>query len=222
MKKNIIIIALIILSAVIYFVYPREYVISSFSTSLLDRDTAQKENIITAAEKINNITLKPGEIFSFNKIIGPRTSAGYDKAKTIVGGNIEDALGGGICQLSSTVYNAALSANLKIIERHPHNIIVHSVGPGLDATVSYGFYDLKFKNVYPFPVKINVKMNSNRLIISIVGAKGPSPLHNKINIIVETIPTYNENKIHTRTLREITFANGEKTRELISDDFYQK
>lgn len=219
MKKNIIfILILFAVAAVVYLLYPKEYEISSFSTSLADRDTAQKENITKASEKINNITLKPGEIFSFNTIVGSRTPANYGKAKTVVGSKIEDAFGGGVCQLSSTVYNAALSANLKIIERHPHNIVVRSVGPGLDATVSYGFYDLKFQNVYSFPIKINAKINNSRLIINIVGARRVVP--NKINIIVETIPTYNGGKIHTRTWRETASPADEKTRELISEDTY--
>ncbi len=103
-------------------------------------------NIETAARAINNYLLLPGEIFSFNDAVGPRTAArGYEPAPIIVGNIIVPGLGGGICQVSSTLYNAVLEAELEVVERYPHSLPVGYVPPGRDATVS-DYLDFKFCN----------------------------------------------------------------------------
>lgn len=227
MKKILLLILalMILLLGFIFYFLQKENEISSFSTSLSGRNYEEIKNIALAAEKLNNTEIKAGGVFSFNKQVGPRKPGNFLEAKTFGAGKIEPAAGGGVCQASSTVYNAALWAGLKITERHPHNIAVNSVGPGLDATVSYGFYDLKFKNTYDFPIRIIAKITGSRLIINIVGACFCLPLQRKINIFVEQIPTYDK-IIHTRTYREITTpggtndAGGAKSRELISEDRY--
>ncbi|MFH1453577.1 MAG: VanW family protein [Armatimonadota bacterium] len=221
MKKKLLLISFIILIMLLFYffyIFNKEYLISSYSTSLKERDPSQLNNIIYAASMINNIKIKPGKVFSFNSTVGERTDPYFRKAKAVVGNKIEDASGGGICQLSSTLYNAALLANLKITERHPHNIAVSSVPPGLDATVSYGFYDLKFKNPYPFPLKVTAKAKGERLIISIYGKK----IKDKTRIITEEVPDYNPGIKHVKVWREITDKSGKITKEFISDDIYSK
>ena len=104
------------------------------------------KNIIIAASAINNHILAPGEIFSFNRIVDPRTiEKGYKHAPIIVGGRVIPGIGGGICQVSSTLYNAILKAGLEVVERYPHSKPVYYVPPGRDATVS-DYLDFKFRN----------------------------------------------------------------------------
>lgn len=103
-------------------------------------------NIETAAAAINNYLLLPGEVFSFNRGVGPRTvERGYELAPIIVGNAVVPGLGGGICQVSSTLYNAVLAAKLEVVERYPHSLPVGYVPPGRDATVS-DYLDFQFRN----------------------------------------------------------------------------
>lgn len=103
-------------------------------------------NIIVAGEAINNTLLHPGQVFSFNKTVGPRTAErGYHYAPIIVGESVVLGLGGGICQTSSTLYNAVLESELEVVERYPHSKPVGYVPRGRDATVS-DHLDFKFRN----------------------------------------------------------------------------
>ncbi len=103
-------------------------------------------NIILATASLNNCLLLPGEIFSFNKANGPRTAErGYRHAPIIVGGAVVPGLGGGVCQVSTTLYNAVLSAGLEVVERYPHSQPVGYVPPGMDATVADSL-DFRFRN----------------------------------------------------------------------------
>lgn len=121
--------------------------ISSFSTSFTTSTANRINNIELATKAINGTLLMPGETFSFNEIVGERTRArGYKEAGVIVGDKIESGLGGGICQVSSTLYNAILHANIKADERRNHSLPLAYVGKGLDATVDWGNIDLKFTN----------------------------------------------------------------------------
>ena len=97
----------------------------------------------------------PGETFSFNKVVGKRTiEAGYKDAPIYQDGKVVDGLAGGICQISTTLYNAVLYANLEIVERRNHQFVPSYSDPGLDATVVYGAIDFKFKNNREYPIKI--------------------------------------------------------------------
>lgn len=103
-------------------------------------------NIQIAASSINNFLLAPGQIFSFHQAVWPITEEkGYSMAPIIVGGSVVPGRGGGICQVSSTLYNAVLKANLEVVERYPHSMPVYYVPPGRDATVS-DYLDFKFRN----------------------------------------------------------------------------
>ena len=142
-----------------------------FSTNITDKTPARLNNIQLAVNKLNGATIKPGETFSFNNYIGPRTSeAGYQEAIIFDGhGNKTKGYGGGICQISSTLYNAVLNAGLEVIERHEHSHEVPYIEAGKDATVSYGADDFKFKNNSRRTITINASTTDDVLAISIKG-----------------------------------------------------
>ena len=134
---------------------------------------ARSINLRTALSYLNGVVIMPGEVFSYNKIIGNPTSAkGYKPAATFKGGIVVNEVGGGICQTVSTLYNAALYANLPIIERHAHGLAVGYVKPSLDATMYYPVKDLKFKNNRKYPIKIVTYFSPNgNLTVKILGTR---------------------------------------------------
>jgi vancomycin resistance protein YoaR len=147
-------------------------VIGSYKTTISDKNKNRVRNIRLAARRINNYTIRPGQIFSFNEVVGKRTPGkGYRTAKIIVQGQSEAGIGGGICQLSTTLYNAAKRSNLQIIERHSHSKIVGYVPKGYDAAVDYGYLDLKFKNTKNYPIKIKARVYKGKVQISLIKAK---------------------------------------------------
>ncbi|MBR5156191.1 MAG: VanW family protein [Clostridia bacterium] len=142
--------------------------ISKAATTLLDKSENRLKNIRLAAKSINAYILKPGEIFSFNQIVGKRTEErGYLPAATIIEGEKKDDFGGGVCQLASTVYQAAENAGLEIIERHNHQKDVGYTAPGTDAAVNYGTLDMKFKNSTDSSLMIAVLVGENSVIAEI-------------------------------------------------------
>ncbi|MBQ4515486.1 MAG: VanW family protein, partial [Clostridia bacterium] len=142
--------------------------ISRAVTTLLDKSENRLKNIRLAAKSINAYVLKPGEVFSFNKIVGKRSAErGYLPAATIIDGEKKEDFGGGVCQLASTLYQAAESANLEIIERHNHQKDVGYTAPGTDAAVNYGTLDMKFKNSTDSQVMIAVLIGENSVIAEI-------------------------------------------------------
>jgi vancomycin resistance protein YoaR len=129
--------------------------ISSFSTSFAGSVANRVNNIQLAVKSINGLILMPGETFSFNQTVGERTAErGYKEAGVIVGDKLESGLGGGICQVSSTLYNAVLRTGLKSVERRNHTLPLGYVAKGLDATVDWGSIDYKFKNTFNYPIYI--------------------------------------------------------------------
>ena len=112
----------------------------------------------------------PGETFSYNKVVGERTiAAGYQEAPIYVSGKVVDGLGGGICQITTTLYNAVLYANLDIVERSNHQFVPSYAGPSRDATVVYGAIDFKFKNNRDYPIKIEASYAGGKLACKIIG-----------------------------------------------------
>ena len=137
------------------------YLISSFSTKYDASNRNRSTNLEIAAEKINGKVLMPGEIFSFNKVVGKRTvEDGYKDAKIYADGGVVDGLAGGICQISSTLYNTVLLANLEIVERRNHSYTTSYVAAGRDATVVYGAIDFQFKNSRSYPIKIEASVKN--------------------------------------------------------------
>ncbi len=139
-------------------------------TTYYSGTAARNNNVRLAAGRVNGYELMPGEEFSYDKTILPRTTAnGYLAAPVYVGNKVESGLGGGICQPSSTLYAAALYANLEILERHNHSMLVSYMPAGLDATISQGALDLRLRNNTPYPVKISSQASGGVLTFSIWG-----------------------------------------------------
>lgn len=128
------------------------------------------QNIRLATESINFTLLKPGEIFSFNRIVGPRTEKhGYKKAPVIVYEGHEMGYGGGVCQVASTLYNAVIGVKLKIVERHGHTKRVHYVPKNKDATVTYPYLDFRFQNNTGSPLIIRGESGGGVLVFWVMG-----------------------------------------------------
>lgn len=167
--------------------------IGSLSTQFSTSDQngrSRAVNIKLASSKIDGLILAPGDEFSFNKVVGPRTEkGGYMAAHTYNGGRVVDGVGGGICQVSSTLYNAVLQADLAVTERRNHYFTVGYVPKGQDATVSYGSQDFKFKNSSNWPVKIRTWMTpDNRIHFSLLGTiENPNRQVSYLGVIIETI-----------------------------------
>ncbi len=146
--------------------------LSTFSTRFDAGNTNRAKNLELSVSEIDGTVLLPGETFSFNGVVGPRTKAkGYLLAGAYSAGELVESYGGGVCQVSSTLYNAVLYANLEIVERYNHSSIVSYVDPGRDATVSYGVKDFKFKNSRDYAVKIKAQAKSGMITMEFWGIK---------------------------------------------------
>ena len=144
--------------------------IATFSTKLSGSSEGRLTNIRISCEKLNGTVVSNGDTFSFCETVGPSTSEeGYKEAPIIVNGEKVQGLGGGNCQISSTLYNAVLSVpNLTVIERHEHGKEVHYVPKGKDAAVSYGSVDFKFKNETGNDIKLYFSTDNKTLVSTIV------------------------------------------------------
>ena len=129
----------------------------------------RETNLKVASSRINGTVIQPEDTFSYSKTVLPRTSEnGYVKATVIQGGKYVQGMGGGICQVSSTLYAAMLNANLPATERYPHSIPVTYLPKGYDATISGNSKDLKFKNVFDYPVQILANCDAGVLTVTLV------------------------------------------------------
>ncbi|MGE5615046.1 MAG: VanW family protein [Bacillota bacterium] len=130
----------------------------------------RKHNMELAVQKINNLVLLPGQEFSFNEVVGPRDAEhGYLIAHVYSGGKVVDGIGGGICQVSTTIYNAVLKADLEVTERRNHSFTVAYVPLGQDATAFYGGTDFRFVNSTRWPIKMLAKVEANKISITLLG-----------------------------------------------------
>ena len=144
--------------------------LGTMTTSYASSNSNRANNVELSAKKINGYILNPGETFSYNTVVGKRTrAAGFKEAGAYAGGQVVQEVGGGICQTSSTLYCAALYANLQIVARDEHGFSVAYVPWGMDATVSWGGPEFKFKNNREFPVKIVTRCENRKLTIEIWG-----------------------------------------------------
>ena len=143
--------------------------LARYGSEMTNKKKNRLKNIRLAIEQVNGYVMESGETISFNELVGPTTpERGFAKATVYIDGEETEGYGGGVCQLSSTLYNAAMEAGLEIVERHPHKGgTVHYVPEGRDATVSYGGVDLKVKNTKPFPVKIYASMDKNGVYVAL-------------------------------------------------------
>ena len=144
--------------------------LGKFSTDYSSSSADRAYNIKLACEKINGYVLEPGEEFSYNEVVGPRTAdRGFRIANVYVGNTVQPGIGGGICQVSSTMYNAIIFADLEITERRNHTLPVSYVPMGRDATVSYGSTDFRFKNNTEHPIEIRAIAENGTNTVIIMG-----------------------------------------------------
>ncbi len=146
--------------------------LSTFTTRYDAGNTDRSTNLMIACEKLNGKVVLPGETLSYNQTLGPRTiAAGYKTGKVYSGGQVVDGIGGGICQISSTLYNAVLMANLEIVERKNHQFATSYLPAGRDATVAYGVIDFKFKNTRKYPIRLVASAKNGIATVSVYGIK---------------------------------------------------
>ncbi len=171
-------------------------------------------NLALVQSRLDGVTLRPGELFSFWRLVGrPDKAHGFEVASNFIGGKLGFAEGGGICQLTSALYNAALIAGLDILERHAHSIDAYGpsryVPLGRDATVVYGYKDLQFRNATAVPMTLRIRI---------------SPDHAKVAFYAPALPFadvrldiqgLSSDGLHTRTRRQ-----RDGPWELVSEDRY--
>ena len=148
----------------------KEEILSSFSTKIYNKESARQNNVSITCSNLNNTIVKNNTTFSFCSTLGPATSAkGYQEADIFdKDGNKKKGLGGGNCQVSTTLYNAVLKvSNLDVTERHEHSNKVPYISQGKDAAVAYGSYDFKFKNNTGFDIKITASSTKNNISITL-------------------------------------------------------
>lgn len=216
--------------------------LATYSTTFSTKNTNRSTNIRLATQKINGVVLMPGETFSYNQVVGKRTTAnGFKVAAVYSNGEVSEGVGGGICQVSSTLYNAVLFSNLEVTERRNHTFHTGYVPAGQDATVSWGAPDFKFKNNRNYPIRIVATVSGGKITTKIYGLKQADDYTVKISSsIVGSIPyktTYKTDSSlgagNTKVIQKgsnglksvtykILYQNGkEVSREVISRDTYQ-
>ena len=183
--------------------------LSSFSTKYDASNKNRSNNLKLAINKINGVVLMPGEEFSYNKVVGERSiAAGYKEAKVYSNGQVVDGLGGGICQISSTLYNAVVYANLDVTSRRNHHFVTSYVKAGLDATVVYGSTDFKFKNTRSYPIKIVGSVGGGVAKIDIYGIREETEYEVRLEpVVINTIP------FTTKTITDSSLPAGKKVVE---------
>jgi vancomycin resistance protein YoaR len=163
--------------------------VSTFSTVFNPADANRTENLAVAAKAVNGKLIMPGDKFSLNKTLGPRIiENGYTEAPVIINNKLEPGIGGGICQVATTLYNAVLRADLKVDERYHHAFPVGYIQPGQDATISGDALDLKFENQLQYPIYIESYITNNKFIVNLYGYS--SDKSKRIEIYSEIVETY--------------------------------
>lgn len=216
--------------------------IASFYTSFAFSSDERSHNIELASSLINGKLLLPGEIFSFNDCVGERTKdRGFEEAPVIIGDKLDVGIGGGICQVSSTLYNAVLKAGIKPIERAHHSLPASYVELGLDATVDWNNIDFKFKNTLNYPIYIEAYVENKNLYINIYSNSSltkkkytiRNSIYEKIQSSTQTInsPDLPEGYVaieqkgydgyKVKTIRDVYEKGVLISSETISDDFYK-
>lgn len=162
--------------------------LGSYKTNFSSSSANRASNINLATSSINGLVLMPGDVFSFNGTVGERTTArGYKTAGAYVAGETVDQVGGGICQVSSTLYNTVLLSNLEIVERRSHQMTVSYVPMARDATVNWGTTDFRFKNNTEYPIRIDGIINGRNVTITIVGTETIE--NRRVEIVTSTVST---------------------------------
>lgn len=150
------------------------HVLARFETKYSVSDSIRNFNLKLAADKLDGHVIAPGEEFSFNEVVGPRTEKeGYKVAGVIDAGEMVDGLAGGTCQISSTLHGAAFFAGLDLVRALPHSRPSTYITMGMDATVVYPNVDLVLRNPYEFPVAINFRVTEGKAVVEILGRERP-------------------------------------------------
>lgn len=211
----------------------------SFTTVFNPSDTGRTHNIRLASSTLDGTWIPPGGEFSFNQAVGPRTiERGYREALVIEDRNFVPGIGGGVCQVSSTLYNAALAAGLTVVERQPHGLAIGYVPPGRDATVAYGLIDLKIRNDTPFWYWLKARVDNDKLTMTFYAAE-EAPAAEVVSQVIEKIPPPEEVEIvpnwppekvevkqegksgfRTRVIRILHQQGKEGRQEVVSQDLY--
>jgi len=166
--------------------------LGEFSTKFNAADVDRSTNIKVATNSANNVLVRPGEVYSVNETLGPRLAKfGYKDAKVIINNELVPGIGGGVCQVSSTLYNAVLLSNLKIIERKNHSLTLSYVGLGRDATISGDYIDFKFMNNTNYPIYIYGEVKGSWVKFTVFGKNEHPGRTVKINsnVLKEMKPT---------------------------------
>lgn len=161
--------------------------VGAFRTTLLRPLLDEEHNILQAARYLQGQVIRPGEVFSTLQAIGPFTAErGYRDGPSYVGHRVVPSIGGGVCKISTTLYNAVILAGLPVVERHPHGMPVPYVPPGRDATIAWGALDFRFRNDQPAPLVLWAEHRDKTLTIAIYGAYDPPQVawHHEILSIV--------------------------------------
>lgn len=216
-------------------------VLASASTSLNTGNADRTSNVTLAAKNMNGTILNPGEEFSYNEVVGPRTAErGFKAAGAYSNGQLIDEVGGGVCQPSSTLYMAVLRADLEVTERSNHSMTVAYTPLGQDATVSYGSLDFKFKNDTNYPIKLVTVREGSEMKVTILGTKADDKTVRLETDVLETLEPQTvektdsslspgEKKVEqsavtgykTITYKYIT-VNGQTTKEVANRSSYRK
>lgn len=194
--------------------------LSEYFTKYSTADKNRTTNLILAANKINGTVLMPGDTFSYNQVVGARTiAAGYKEAPIYVSGQVVDGLGGGICQITSTLYNAVVYANLEVTQRSNHQFVPSYVTASRDATVVYGSIDFQFKNNRNYPIKITCSVSGGIAKFQIFGMKQEDDYDVEISSYVTGTTS---TAIYSEAYKILKRNGVEVSRVLLSKDTYRR
>lgn len=183
-----------------------KYCLSDVTTRFSPKKVARTANVRLSAKLVNGTILNPGEVFSYNETVGPRTAArGFKEASIFSQGEVVDGIGGGICQTSSTIYMAAVKANMETVERSNHSFYVDYAPKGEDATVVYGSLDYKFKNTSEYPIKIVATSENNWIRVKIMGTEP-----DEIRTVKLTKKTHSQTPYTTREKETTDLPEGKR------------
>ena len=219
-------------------------VLGSYTTSYASSSASRAQNLANAAKLLNGNVVYPGQTFSVSEKLVPFTvENGYQVAAAYSQGQVVDSVGGGVCQASSTLYNALLKAEIEIVERYNHSMIVTYVEPSMDAAISEGSKDLKFKNNTEVPLYIEAYTEGRQITFKIYGEETRDISHRKVEFkseVLETIQPGADKIIEDPTLPEgyeqvtqsahtgykaqlwkiVTVDGKEESREVINSSYY--
>jgi vancomycin resistance protein YoaR len=216
-----------------------EVVLARYVSSLDGRTPNQRHNVALATRTIHGRIIPPGGVFSFNKTVGSWSSdSGYKRAPVSYDGELVPSWGGGVCQASTVLYNAALLSGMEVLERHRHRWFARYVPPGRDAAVAYSNIDLRFRNPHPWPVRIEGEVKGDLVEYRVIGREAlPERYEVRQQVEAVTEPAvvrqaWQEGMLRRRVrnpgkrgCRVLTYRvrlrdGREAGRELLSDDHY--